>query len=73
MQRAVVGDVAEIAAPLAAFGNPAVVAFYLHGDSTATDGSAVDLYPDVADQATSADDSARMFSYSTASNQSGLR
>ena len=65
VQRAVLGDIAEIAIPFATIGNPDAIEFYLFGDSIATGGSSVDVYPDVAADA-SAPDVSRRFGYSTA-------
>jgi YVTN family beta-propeller protein len=63
VQRAVLGDVAEIGIPFASIGNPSSIEFYLFGDSIATGGNSMDLYPDVAADA-SAPSAARRFGYS---------
>jgi len=65
LQFVVVGNIAEIEIPKSRIGSPAALNFYLLGDSAATNGTAIDYYPDAATDTAAAADT-RRFRYSMA-------
>ena len=57
-----VGGVAEVEIPRALLGNPAAINFHWFGDNGAVNGSALDYYPDAAND-TAAPAASRRFRY----------